>query len=255
VDRAAIVLRLGAFGLQFTLQLLSDLEHFGRMSDGDGSASRECACGKTTVASNLLATENSVSESKSGATRGSSLTPRWSTWPLAFRAAVRQNKTTGERLVFLMFQGAHGGRSRESDAGEEKLLGVKSAICDFEFWRDKRPDDGASRLAMATAFWQWGNPTTSRWTRWYLRSLERLSIPARNASMVSLCARSAEKKKGSREPPRPKNGDSEAWGKGQVEFGAACELGGNLTSGTNRRLRWYKSTFIDFQYTVEYFVS
>lgn len=49
VDRTAIVLRLGAFGLQLALQLLSDLEHFGRMSDCDGSASRQSACGETAV--------------------------------------------------------------------------------------------------------------------------------------------------------------------------------------------------------------
>lgn len=49
VDGPAIVLRLGAFGLQLALQLLSDLEHFGRVSDCDGSASRKSACGETAV--------------------------------------------------------------------------------------------------------------------------------------------------------------------------------------------------------------
>lgn len=49
VDRTAIVLRLRAFELQLALQLLSDLEHFGRVSDCDGSASRQSACGETTV--------------------------------------------------------------------------------------------------------------------------------------------------------------------------------------------------------------
>lgn len=48
VDRAPVVLRLGALGLQLALQLLSDLEDFGWMSDCDGSASCESACGETT---------------------------------------------------------------------------------------------------------------------------------------------------------------------------------------------------------------
>lgn len=49
VDGAAIVLRLRAFGLQLALQLLSDLEHLGRVRDCDGSASCQSACGETAV--------------------------------------------------------------------------------------------------------------------------------------------------------------------------------------------------------------
>ena len=48
MDRAPVVLGLRALGLQLALQLLSDLEDFGRVSDCDGAASRESAGGETT---------------------------------------------------------------------------------------------------------------------------------------------------------------------------------------------------------------
>lgn len=57
MDRPAVVLRLGAFDLQLALQLLSDLEHLGRMGDCDGSASRKSACGETTVGIDIVLAE------------------------------------------------------------------------------------------------------------------------------------------------------------------------------------------------------
>lgn len=47
VDRAAVVLGLGALCLQLALELLADLEDFGWVGDGDGAARRQSACGET----------------------------------------------------------------------------------------------------------------------------------------------------------------------------------------------------------------
>lgn len=123
VDRAAVVLGLGALCLQFTLQLLSDLEDFGRMSDRYGSASRERACGETTITS-LVSPKKTASRNPAQPehrARGSvAHTLWWSTWPLAFRAAARQGKTTGERLGLCYRER----RRREGCGREERLLGV-----------------------------------------------------------------------------------------------------------------------------------